>query len=150
MYQGLTSEQVNDPQRLERYSTNKREAVKGVTYWELIWIGMHDLTIILLTISSIISIILGIYTHGIQTGWFDGFAIIVTILVCLNVSAINDLQKDKQFRALNAENNKSNITVIRDSVKSKFLWMIWLWEISFKLQRETQFLLMVIISLVTM
>lgn len=40
MYQGLTSEQVNDPQRLERYSTNKREAVKGVTYWELIWIGM--------------------------------------------------------------------------------------------------------------
>ena len=29
-------------------------------------------------------------------------------------SAINDLQKDKQFRALNAENNKKMITTIRD------------------------------------
>ena len=95
--------------------------MKGVTYWELIWLGMHDVTMILLTFSAIISISLGLYTEGFPTGCFDGGAIIVAILVCLNVSAINDLQKDKQFRMLNAENNRSNITVIRDGHQSQIL-----------------------------
>ena len=62
---------------------------------------MHDFTMILLIISATISIVLGYSTDGIE-GALDGFAIIIAILVCLNVSAINDLQKDKQFRALNA------------------------------------------------
>ena len=74
---------------------------------------MHDFTMILLIISATISIVLGYSTDGIE-GALDGFAIIIAILVCLNVSAINDLQKDKQFRALNAENNKKMITTIRD------------------------------------
>ena len=95
--------------------------MKGVTYWELIWLGMHDVTMILLTFSAIISISLGLYTEGFPTGCFDGGAIIVAILVCLNVSAVNDLQKDKQFRMLNAENNRSNITVIRDGHQSQIL-----------------------------
>ena len=84
-----------------------------MTYWQLIWQGMHDFTMILLTISAVISIVLGYNTDGVE-GVFDGLAIIVAILVCLNVSAINDLQKDRQFRALNAENNKKLVTTIRD------------------------------------
>ena len=105
---------ANDPKREEIYGSNKRSERKGVSYWYLIWIGMHDFTMILLTISATISIILGIKTEGWDDGWYDGIAIIAAILVCLNVSAINDLQKDKQFRVLNAENNRMQVTVIRD------------------------------------
>ena len=78
---------------------------------------MHDITMILLTFSAIISISLGVYTEGWETGWFDGSAIIAAILVCLNVSAINDLQKDRQFRILNAANNRMMVTTIRNGEK---------------------------------
>ena len=88
-----------------------------MSYWHLIWVGMHDITMILLTFSAIISISLGVYTEGWETGWFDGSAIIAAILVCLNVSAINDLQKDKQFRILNAANNRMMVTTIRNGEK---------------------------------
>ena len=99
------------------YGSNRRAEVKGVSYWHLIWVGMHDITMILLTFSAIISISLGVYTEGWETGWFDGSAIIAAILVCLNVSAINDLQKDKQFRILNAANNRMMVTTIRNGEK---------------------------------
>ena len=82
-----------------------------MTYCQLVWEGMHDLTLILLTIAAIISILLGLNTDD---GWYDGVAIIIAVLVCVNVTAINDLQKDKQFRALNSINNKKMIKVLRD------------------------------------
>ena len=108
---------ANDPKREEVYGSNKRSERKGVSYWYLIWVGMHDFTMILLTISATISIVLGIKTEGWAEGWYDGVAIIAAILVCLNVSAINDLQKDRQFRVLNAENNRKQVTVVRDGEK---------------------------------
>ena len=58
---------ANDPKREEIYGSNKRSERKGVSYWYLIWIGMHDFTMILLTISATISIILGIKTEGAGT-----------------------------------------------------------------------------------
>ena len=75
---------------------------------------MHDLTLILLTIAALISIVLGARTEGWPDGYYDGFAILLAVFVCVNVTAINDLQKDKQFRALNAINNRKMIKVLRD------------------------------------
>ena len=74
---------------------------------------MHDFTLILLSIAAVISIALGVYTEGWDDGWYDGFAIIIAVAVCVNVTAINDLQKDKQFRALNAVNNAKQIRTLR-------------------------------------
>ena len=67
-----------------------------------------------------VSIILGAITEGLS-GCIDGVAILCAVLIVLNVTAINDLQKDKQFRELNAENNRRNITVIRDGHQSQIL-----------------------------
>ena len=103
-----------DPRRGEKYGSNRTVERKAVTYWELIWEGMHDLTLILLSIAAVISIFLGVRTEGWAEGWYDGAAIIIAVVVCVNVSAINDLQKDKQFRALNAVNNKKMIKVLRN------------------------------------
>ena len=85
-----------------------------MTYWEIIWDGLHDMTLIILIIAACVSIVLGIYSDGIQTGWFDGTAILAAVVIVLNVTAVNDLQKDKQFRALNALNNRRNIKVLRN------------------------------------
>ena len=72
------------------------------------------MTLIILIIAAIVSIVLGIYSDGWATGWFDGTAILLAVVIVLNVTAVNDLQKDKQFRALNAVNNRRNIKVRRD------------------------------------
>ena len=99
---------------MEKYGNNKPEEKKGISYWEIIWDGLHDLTLIILIIAAIVSIILGIYSEGIQSGWLDGAAILFAVVIVLNVTAINDLQKDKQFRQLNAINNRRSIKVRRD------------------------------------
>ena len=103
-----------DPRREELYGSNRTVERKGVTYCELVWEGMHDLTLILLSIAAVISIFLGVRTEGWGEGWYDGAAIIIAVVVCVNVTAINDLQKDKQFRALNAVNNRKMIKVLRN------------------------------------
>ena len=79
----------------------------------MIWDGLHDLTLIILICAAIVSIILGAATEGLQ-GCYDGLAILLAVVIVLNVTAINDLQKDKQFRQLNAINNRRNIKVKRD------------------------------------
>ena len=99
------------------YGSNRTIERKGVTYCQLVWEGMHDFTLILLSIAAVISIVLGIYTDGWDDGWYDGFAIIIAVVVCVNVTAINDLQKDKQFRILNAANNRQQITTMRNGEK---------------------------------
>ena len=103
-----------DPRRGELYGSNRTVERKGVTYCELVWEGMHDLTLILLSIAAVISIFLGVRTEGWGEGWYDGAAIIIAVVVCVNVTAVNDLQKDKQFRALNAVNNRKMIKVLRN------------------------------------
>ena len=110
----MSSEDANDARRLEIYGNNKPEEKRGVTYWEIIWDGLHDVTLIILIIAALVSIVLGIYSEGWQSGWLDGAAILFAVIIVLNVTAINDLQKDKQFRQLNAINNRRNIKVRRD------------------------------------
>lgn len=52
-------------------------------------------------------------SEGIETGWLEGVAILVAVLIVLNVTAANDMQKDRQFRQLNAINNRKLIKVVR-------------------------------------
>ena len=72
-----------DPRRGELYGSNRTVERKGVTYCELVWEGMHDLTLILLSIAAVISIFLGVRTEGWGEGWYDGAAIIIAVVVFL-------------------------------------------------------------------
>jgi magnesium-transporting ATPase (P-type) len=47
-------------------------------------------------------------------GWIEGFAIIMAVIIVSTVTAFNDYQKDKQFRALNKESSRIKIKVIRN------------------------------------
>ena len=46
-----------------------------------------------------------------RLGWIEGFSIILAVLICVNIAAINNYQKEKQFRSLNEENNKAMVKV---------------------------------------
>ncbi|KAF1785214.1 P-type ATPase, cytoplasmic domain N [Phytophthora cactorum] len=90
------------------------------TLLELMWEAFQDITIIVLTISGILSVILAI-TVGDHpdTGWIEGACIIFAVLVVTMVTAINDYQKEAQFRALNAVKEDEKIKVIRNGVPAE-------------------------------
>ena len=49
-----------------------------------------------------------------MSGWVDGVAIWIAVLLVATVTAANNYSKEKQFRALNAEKNKIDVKVWRD------------------------------------
>jgi P-type E1-E2 ATPase len=110
---GLTTDQATDPERLAAFGENRQAESSPLTYWQLIWEGLHDLTLLLLLAAAVVSIVMGMIIAP-ETGWLEGCAILIAVAIVLNVGAINDLQKDKQFRDLNAINNIQTVKVRRD------------------------------------
>jgi len=89
------------------------------SFLELVWDAMKDPILIVLMIAGIISIILGLTVsepkptaapgatlspeeeeEGSHAGWIEGVAILVSVVIVVLVTAVNDLQKERQFQQL--------------------------------------------------
>ncbi|KAF4046637.1 Plasma membrane calcium transporter ATPase C terminal [Phytophthora infestans] len=114
--QGLDSNNAADlAKREESFGKNYVPPPKPKSFLELMWDAYQDITIIVLTISGFISIILSstVGDHP-ETGWVEGACIILAVVVVTIVTAMNDYQKEAQFRALNAVKEDEKIKVIRN------------------------------------
>ncbi|KAJ2851411.1 plasma membrane calcium [Coemansia brasiliensis] len=110
--------------RVEKYGVNILPPAKSQSFLSLVWDALHDKMLILLTVAAIVSLAIGIYQDVRVTGdpvedsqdvhWVEGFAIVVAIAVVTLVASINDYQKEKQFRKLNAKKNDRRVRVTRD------------------------------------
>jgi len=60
-----------------------------------------------------VSLIVGVLTEGIETGWIEGFAIFIAVFIIVAVTAVNNYLKEKQFRKLYAQLDDRKINVIR-------------------------------------
>jgi Ca2+ transporting ATPase len=119
--QGLNSNDSADLKRREEaFGSNYIAPPKPKTLLELMFEAFQDVTIIVLTTSGILSVILAI-TVGDHpdTGWIEGACIIFAVLIVTFVTAINDYQKEAQFRALNAVKEDEKIKVIRNGVPAE-------------------------------
>ncbi|GLD97584.1 hypothetical protein PINS_up006274 [Pythium insidiosum] len=115
---GLNNDDKADLQKREDcFGKNYVAPPKPKSFLELMWDAFQDITIIVLTIAGVFSIILSVTVgdHP-ETGWIEGTCIIFAVLVVMFVTAINDYQKEKQFRALNAVKEDEKIKVIRNGV----------------------------------
>ena len=73
------------------------------------------MTIWLLCGVAFVSILLWLIAEEAKgIGWVEGTAICFTVLLVSNVAAMQDYQKEKQFRRLNAESADITIGVLRD------------------------------------
>ncbi|RHY15750.1 hypothetical protein DYB35_005576 [Aphanomyces astaci] len=106
----------------------KRESVFGKNYvappkpasiLELMWEAFHDTTIIVLSLSGLLSLILGATMEGHSAEWIEGASILFAVLLVTGVTAVNNWQKEKQFAALNAVKEDEKIKVIRNGVPSE-------------------------------
>ncbi|KAG2771804.1 hypothetical protein JG687_00018253 [Phytophthora cactorum] len=119
--QGLDANDADDLRRREEFfGKNYIPPPKAKSFLELMWDAFQDVTIIILTISGIFSIALSstVGDHK-KTGWVEGACIILAVVVVTLVTAVNDYQKEQQFRSLNAVKEDEKIKVIRNGVPTE-------------------------------
>ncbi|TMW63595.1 hypothetical protein Poli38472_002536 [Pythium oligandrum] len=119
--QGVDDNDKADQQsREDFFGKNYVPPPKAKSLFELMWDAAQDITIIVLAIAGVISIILSstVGDHK-DTGWIEGACIIFAVFIVTVVTAVNDYQKEKQFRSLNAVKDDEKIKVIRNGVPAE-------------------------------
>lgn len=88
-------------------------------FCELLWEALSDFTLRILMAAAIVSVIIEEAAADADeraTAWIEGFAILVAVIVCSMVTAVNNYQKERQFQKLNEEaDDRKKMTVIRNS-----------------------------------
>nr|CAH8853004.1 unnamed protein product [Trichobilharzia regenti] len=96
--------------RINAFGANVIPQQRAKTFLRLMWEALQDLTLIVLIVAAFISLALSLYikygqaptfdeTEG-QAGWIEGLAILIAVFVVVFVVALNDWQKERQFRGL--------------------------------------------------
>ncbi|RKP22666.1 E1-E2 ATPase-domain-containing protein, partial [Syncephalis pseudoplumigaleata] len=108
--------------RRRRFGKNVLPDVAQRSFWSYAMEAAQDRTLFLLSIGAIISLAIGIYEDYSpqhpkdepRVGWVEGTAILVAVLVVILTNSINDYQKEKQFRKLNAKKEDRTVKLVRD------------------------------------
>ncbi|CEP17534.1 hypothetical protein [Parasitella parasitica] len=115
------------PQRKAVFGVNVLPETSSKSIFALMWIAFQDKTLILLAIAAVVSLGVGLYediavpefdTFGNRipgVKWVEGVAIIVAILLVVLVGSVNDYQKEKQFRKLNAKKEDRAVKATREA-----------------------------------
>ncbi|KAH0573804.1 Calcium-transporting ATPase [Spironucleus salmonicida] len=111
--EGLSQQQVVTNQK---WGQNKIPDRPPEPFWKIFLGTFKDPTLIILIIAAIVSIIIGsaIPAQRKHGGYIDGIAILVAVAVVSLVGSVNDYQKERQFRKLNAVKEARDITVLRE------------------------------------
>lgn len=76
---------------------------------DLIKGALDDFTVQILLASGVVSTILGVTVDTSDAGWIEGVAILVAVAVVVAVTALNDFQKEKQFRQLSKVSEEGTV-----------------------------------------
>lgn len=125
-------------QRANVYGTNILPKRESKSLLMLMWLALQDKILILLIVAAIVSLALGLYTkfsgrnepvpcpdpppgqdmcEGPSVDWVEGVAILIAVIIVDLVGSLNDWQKERQFRVLDAKKDSRAITVLRDGQK---------------------------------
>ncbi|XP_031563488.1 plasma membrane calcium-transporting ATPase 4-like isoform X2 [Actinia tenebrosa] len=125
---GITGFPEDIDHRKRTFGSNVIPAKPPKTFLEFLVDAFKDTILIILMIAAVVSLLLGIFApedcggHEDNTGWIDGFAIIVAVFIVAFVTAINDYQKEQQFRGLQSKiEGEHKFTVIRNGEPKEIL-----------------------------
>ncbi|KAL0476664.1 10 TM domain-containing transmembrane protein [Acrasis kona] len=111
--EGIDSGTIEE--RKKEFGENFLPEKPGKNFFKLLFEALKETMLILLMVLAVISIVLGVaFDDEPEYGWIEGVAIIAAVLIVSTVTAFNDYQKDKQFRALSKESGIIPIKVLRD------------------------------------
>ncbi|OZJ02550.1 hypothetical protein BZG36_04504 [Bifiguratus adelaidae] len=119
------------PQRKQVFGRNVLPDVKSKSLLQLMWEALQDRILILLSCAALISLTIGLIEDlrfpelnpdgtccQPKVKWVEGVAIIVAVVIVVVVGSLNDYQKERQFRKLNAKKEDRLIKVTRSGIQS--------------------------------
>ncbi|KAI3636130.1 hypothetical protein MIR68_005482 [Amoeboaphelidium protococcarum] len=117
---GLNKDGVEDiNSRKEYFGENRLPEQPPQTFLSLVWIALHDKTLIVLSVAAVISLAVGLFLElrpnktSTEPHWVEGLAIIISILIVVLVQAVNDYRKEAQFRKLNSKKEDRLVKCLR-------------------------------------
>ncbi|KRX11210.1 P-type ATPase, cytoplasmic domain N [Pseudocohnilembus persalinus] len=120
--EGMPGEISDYDERERAFSSNRKKIAPPKGFCKLLFDALNDFTLKILIVAAIVSIIIEVSTsesHERAYSWIEGFAILVAVMVCSLVTAINDYQKEKQFQLLNkVADDRKTLTVIRNGIEA--------------------------------
>ncbi|XP_006654591.1 probable calcium-transporting ATPase 6, plasma membrane-type [Oryza brachyantha] len=116
---GTQDSEIDTRQKL--YGTNRHAEKPPRSFWMFVWDALHDLTLIILVVCSLVSLVVGLATKGWPKGIYDGFGIILSILLVVLVTATSDYQQARKFMELDREKQKIYTRVTRDKKTKEIL-----------------------------
>lgn len=99
--------------RRSAFGCNALPSSPRKSFWQLFVDTFDDATLQILIVSAVVSLAVGLYDDP-ATGYVEGLAILAAVLVVSLVTAVNDDQKERQFRALSAANDDVDVVAIRN------------------------------------
>lgn len=100
--------------RRELFGCNSMPSAPRKSFWTLFCDTFDDGTLQILIVAAVVSLVIGIYDDP-TTGYVEGCAILCAVLIVSVVTAINDYQKESQFRELSAANDEVDVVVVRNN-----------------------------------
>jgi Ca2+-transporting ATPase len=107
---GVSEDSVQ--KRREILGSNTLPSTPRKSFLQLFVDTFDDATLQILIVAAIVSLVIGIYDDP-ATGYVEGMAILAACLIVSVVTAINDYQKESQFRELSAANDDVDVVVVR-------------------------------------
>ncbi|CAK9311520.1 unnamed protein product [Citrullus colocynthis] len=114
---GIVTSEI--PSRQNIYGINRYVEKPSRGFWMFVWEALHDLTLIILLVSAVVSIGVGNATEGWPKGMYDGLGIIMSIFLVVIVTAISDYNQSLQFKDLEKQKKNIVIQVTRDGCRQK-------------------------------
>ncbi|KAF6160132.1 hypothetical protein GIB67_016568 [Kingdonia uniflora] len=101
------------------YGFNQYLEKPSRNFFMFVWEALHDLTLMILMICSVVSIGVGLGTEGWPEGMYDGMGILISIFLVVMVTAVSDYRQSLQFKDLDKEKKKIFVQVTRDGYRQK-------------------------------
>lgn len=109
--QGLSDSQVEASR--STYGENRLPERRQRAFYEFLMDALEDRVLMILIFAAIVSLVLGVAFEDPETGWIEGFAILVAVALVSLVAAGNDFTKDRKFRKLESVKDDRRVKVVR-------------------------------------
>ncbi|KAL3070900.1 hypothetical protein niasHS_017025 [Heterodera schachtii] len=113
---GIANTQDELKRRRDAFGANEIPPLPPKSFFTLVWEALQDVTLIILLSAAVVSLALSFYTGNSgselgggkdeteqEAGWIEGAAILISVVVVVLVTALNDYTKERQFRGLQAK-----------------------------------------------
>lgn len=112
---GLSDDELSGSKKAARiaaFGANKTDPPPPKSLVDLMIEALEDGTLRILIVAAVVSLVLGFYENP-SSGWIEGTAILMAVVIVVLVTSLNNYSKEQQFRRLSEVADDKLIKVMR-------------------------------------